>query len=263
MIAAGSRLTEALRVIEESAKTFDPNIAVRIESLRYAGYDLDAMLQLRFGAADAPQWRVCVLLTQSLCRLPWQDVLRQCIDGGADCIQVREKAVSDRERLRHARAVIDIARPAGVSILINDRADLALACAADGVHLGRDDMSILEVRRLAGTNLLIGASAHDLDEARQAIEAGADVCGVGAMFASTLKPDREPSGPAYLRQFIDSFPSMPHLAIGGITPENIGTLIEAGVRGVAVSSCVCQSEDPGAAVAKLVEAITARQAVPG
>jgi thiamine-phosphate pyrophosphorylase len=257
VIAAGKRLSEALRVIEEAGKTIDPAFAGRIEALRYRAYDLDQRLQLRMGTGRARQWRICVLLTESICRRPWEDVLRAVIDGGADCIQVREKEMEGGALAQRIARVIELARPAGASVIVNDRADIALAAGADGMHLGRHDLSIRDVRRIAGRALLVGSSTHDLDEARAAVEAGADYCGVGAMFATSLKPDRTPSGPGYLRAFVERYPNTPHLAIGGVTPDNIGELVEAGCRGVAVSSAVCSADDPAAVVRAMRAAIEA------
>ena len=257
VIAAGKRLGEALRVIEEAGKTIDAAFAGQIEALRYRAYDIEQRLQLRMGTGRPRQWRICVLLTEAICTRPWEDVLRAIIDGGADCIQVREKEMDGGVLLRRVARVIELARPAGASVIVNDRADIALAIGADGVHLGQHDLSIRDVRRIAGRTLLVGASTHDLDEAKAAVEAGADYCGVGAMFATALKPDRTPSGPEYLRAFIERYPRTPHLAIGGVGQENIDELIEAGCRGVAVSSAVCSADDPVAVVRAMRDAIEA------
>ncbi|MBM4112292.1 MAG: hypothetical protein FJ253_02785, partial [Phycisphaerae bacterium] len=84
---------------------------------------------------------------------------------------------------------------------------------------------------------------------------GADYCGVGAMFTTSLKPDREPSGVAYLREFIAAHPRTPHLAIGGITPERVPALVDAGCRGVAVSAAICGAADPGETAARIVASL--------
>jgi thiamine-phosphate pyrophosphorylase len=257
VIAAGKRLSESLRAIEEAAKTFDPSLAAEIEALRYRAYDVEHRLQLRMGTGRATQWRVCVLLTESLCRRSWRDVLTSIVEADVDCIQVREKSMDGGALAERVRQVIEVARPAGVSVIVNDRADVALTANAGGVHLGEHDLSIHDVRRMAGRSLLIGASTHDLTEAKAAVDAGADYCGVGAMFATRLKPGREPSGPAHLHQFIERYPETPHLAIGGIDVDNIGALIAVGCRGVAVSAAVCSADDPGAVVAALNAAIEA------
>ncbi|MCZ6837193.1 MAG: thiamine phosphate synthase [Planctomycetota bacterium] len=253
VIASGKRLGEALRVIEETGKTINPRIAARIEAIRYRGYELEAELHKRMGSGRAKQWRVCVLLTESICLKPWREVLEAVIDAGADCIQVREKTMEGKALAERVREVISLARPKGVSVIVNDRVDVALATGADGVHVGQNDLSVAEVRRLAGRMLLVGVSTHDLEEADAAIEAGADYCGVGAMFATSLKPERTPSGPAYLASIIERYPDTPHLAIGGITPCHVEQLMEAGCQGVAVSTAVCGADDPGAAVNQMKE----------
>lgn len=263
VIAAGKRLGESLRVMEEVGKTVDVGFAQQIESIRYQGYVVESQLQLRFGSGVARQWKLCVLLTKSLCKRPWKDVLRGALAGGADCIQVREKEMDGGELVKHVREVIECAKPQAASVIVNDRADVALAAGADGVHGGQHDLAVHEVRRIAGRNLIIGVSTHDLSEARAAIEAGADYCGVGAMFSTALKPDRQPSGTKYLREFIERCPKSPHLAIGGITLDNINELIEAGARGVAVSSAVGAADDPEFVVRRLIAAISDGEAIRG
>jgi thiamine-phosphate pyrophosphorylase len=253
--AAGKRLTEALRVLEECAAALEPHAAAALAQLRYRAYDLDQRLLLRLGSGRAVQWTVCVILTESLCVRDWRDVVRESVRGGADCIQVREKSLGDATHLRRVREVIDMVRTDRTAVVVNDRVDLALLAGADGVHLGADDLSIRDARRLAGRSLLVGASTHDLAEAARAVEAGADYCGVGAMFASALKPERKPAGPAWLQAFLERYPRIPHVAIGGINASNVRELAAAGARGVAVSSAVCAARDPGAVVASLRAAL--------
>ena len=258
--AAGKRLGEALRSLEECMKTIDPVAAGTLEQLRYRAYDAERDLLMRMGSAARRQWRVCVLLTESLCVHPWREVLAAVIAGGADCIQVREKDMPGHELAERVRMVIAAARPAGVSVVVNDRADIALACGADGVHVGQGDMSIADVRRMAGTSLLVGVSTHSIIEARAARDAGADVCGVGAMFATSLKPAITPGGSNYLRAYLAECARVPHLAIGGITPANIGELRAAGCQGVAVSSVVCGAQDPARVVRSLRDVLAGADA---
>lgn len=253
--AAGKRLGEALRVIEETAKTVDVTLARRVEAIRYRGYDAATALQMKLAGGRARQWRVCVLLTESLCARPWRDVLSAAIDGGADCVQIREKAMEAGALRRRTDQVIAIARPAGVSVIVNDRIDVALAAAADGVHLGTGDLPLADARRLAGRTLLLGASTHDLAEAASAIAAGTDYCGVGKMFDTATRPGTATTGPAALEAFVRQYPRMPHLAIGGITPENIERLVAAGARGVAVSRAICGAEHPDRVVTVLRDAV--------
>lgn len=251
VIAAGKRLSEALRAIEEVSKTVNPALASEAEKLRYRAYAAEAALHLRLGSGRPRQWKLCLLLTEVMCKHHWRDVLCAAIEGGVDCVQVREKDMDGGQLACRVREVIRIARPDGASVIVNDRVDVALACGADGVHLGTDDMTIADARRLAGRSLIIGASTHDLDEARAAVAAGADYCGVGSMFPSPLKPDRSPSGIAYLREFLERFPEMPHLVIGGITAENAEEVTTAGARGIAVCSAICAADDPCKAARRL------------
>lgn len=286
VIAAGKRAGEALRSIEEAIKvrrsgptgpTDAPagaaNPGAPFERLRYRHYDLERELVLAMGAARVPpQWRLCVLITESLCRLSWQEVARLAKASGADCLQLREPGLPDAELLVRARELVEIGRtrePVSVfdtdpqaqpgttaHVIINNRPDIALLAGADGVHLGQCDLPVREARRIVGERLWIGASTHDLTEARGARDAGADYCGVGAMFASSTK-QREVSGHGYLQAYLaqPTLARIPHLAIGGITPENAGVLAAAGARGVAVSSAVCASDDPGGVCRALVRAM--------
>jgi thiamine-phosphate pyrophosphorylase len=256
VVAAGKRLSESLRVIEELSKTIHEHAARQIESLRYRAYEVESRLQLRFGCGRAAQWRLCLLLTCSMCKRPWRETLRAAIGGGADCVQVREKQWDDATFIRHVREVIDVAHPLGASVIVNDRADVALAAGADGVHLGQRDLSVREVRRMAGRTLIVGVSTHNMNEARLAVEAGADYCGVGAMFATALKPAQLPSGVEYLRDFLQHFPHQPHLAVGGITPANVAHVLAAGARGIAVSSAICQADDPASVASALTHKLS-------
>lgn len=253
--AAGKRLGEALRSIEECLKVCAPAEAGGVERLRYRVYTAEAALLLRMGSAARRQWRVCVLLTERLCARPWMEVARAALEGGADALQLREKELPAREIAARARALVEVAHAVGAAVVVNDRTDIALACGADGVHLGADDLSIADARRLAGTRLLIGASTHTVAEANAAVTAGADCCGVGAMFATSTKPGVEPQGVEFLRAYLAVHGHVPHLAIGGVTPGNAAVLAAAGARGVAVSACVCGAQDPAIVVRALRAAL--------
>lgn len=247
-IAAGKRLSEALRALEEYGKTVDGAFAGRIEALRYRGYDLEQRLIVAMGTGRRQQWRVCVVVSECLCpEGDWRRVVRGAIDGGADCVQLREKSLEAGALLERAREVVAMCRPAGVSVIVNDRPDVALLSGADGVHLGQGDLPCREARRLVGRQLLIGVSTSNLDEAKQAQREGADYCGVGPMFATTTKEKKVIAGPAYLREYV-AWGGLPHLAIGGVGLGNVDELVRAGGRGVAVSSAVCGAEDPGGVV---------------
>lgn len=260
ILAAGSRLSEALRVIEEYAKAdadeTSPRLAKTAERLRYESYDITQKLVQAMGVGRSRQWKLCLLLTESLCtQRPWQAVLEQALAQGVDCVQVREKLMDGRTLLDHVQAVRSIV-DRQAALIVNDRPDIAILAGADGVHLGQTDLSPLDVRKLAGNTLTIGVSTATLDQAKAAKVQGADYCGVGPMFATTTKHKPERAGPEYLRAY-RAWDGLPHLAIGGITPNNIDQLVEAGVNGIAVSSAICSASDPGEVAASLSQTLAA------
>lgn len=255
--AAAARLTEALRSIEEAAKALAPGAGARFEALRYEAYELEKRLRLSLAGGRARQWTLCVLVSESLCRLPWETVANAAIAGGADCLQLREKTLDSGELLRRARRLVELTRDAGAAAIINDRPDIALLSGADGVHVGQSDLSVSDVRALAGRRLLIGVSTHNVEQARAALRDGADYCGVGPMFPTTTKNSGPLAGPSYLREYVALAHAPAHLAIGGVTPENVGALMLEGCRGVAVSSFVCGSPDPRGATERLLAAMDA------
>ncbi len=242
--ANAGRVAEALRVIEECCKLLSrSDVAVAVESLRYASYTLHKQVAGRL-ARSPRQFRLCVLLTERLCTHPWEQVAQAALAAGADCLQLREKDLSDAELLRRARRLVALAPSAAV--FINDRPDIALLAQASGVHLGQTDLPLPEVRSLVGSRLLIGVSTENLDQARAATQGGADLCGVGPMFVTTTKDKPRLAGPAYLQSYLhdEMTRTVPHLAIGGISPMNIHELAAAGCQGIAVSSVVCGADNP-------------------
>lgn len=243
--AAGSRVGEALRSLEECVKAVGGD-SRPIEDVRYRSYDADKQLMLALPTGKARQWKLCVLVTEALCKRPWLEVVQGAIEGGADCIQLREKELESRELLERARELVSVVGDRA-SVIVNDRPDVAMLAGADGVHLGQTDMSVEDVRGLVGFGLVVGVSTSNVEEAREAVAAGADYCGVGPMFATATKHKPEISGPGYLKEYLADpiLAQRPHLAIGGITPENIGELRAVGCRGVAVSSVVCGAGGAG------------------
>jgi len=259
--AAAGRTSEALRVLEEAAKMLDqPDAAARIEQCRYRTYTLERDLVLSLPSDHAKQWRLCVLLTESLCtHHDWKAVATMAIAGGADCIQLREKTLPDAELLKRARSLVDMCRsaPTHTALIVNDRPDIAALSNAHGVHLGQGDLPVRAARELLGTDAIIGVSTSNLDEARAAQAHGADYLGVGPMFATTTKHKEQIVGPAYLSALLadPTLAQTRHLAIGGITPERIALL--PGVRGVAVSAAVCSAADPMDACQRFIRALDA------
>lgn len=255
--AAGKRLGEALRTLEEFSKTTDPAIAARIETIRYAAYDLEARLARTLNRGERfAKVRLYVLITESLCRIPWLDAAKAAIAGGADCIQLREKTLEDGEFLRRATTLATECRRAGVLCIINDRPDVALLSGADGVHVGQGDLPALAARKLLGPDFVLGVSTHNLAQARQAVLDGADYIGIGPVFPSKTKPRDFLPGLAAARQVAAAI-KIPTVAIAGINTENVDEVIATGVSAIAVSSAVLDDKDIAAATARLVAALKA------
>lgn len=255
-VAAGNRVAEALRSCEEVAKALGLE-APAFEAARYEAYEILKRLVLVLGDGGRPRWPVCVLITAEWCRLPWEQVALAACQGGVGCLQLREKDLEDRELLDRARRLVEIVRPYGVAVIVNDRPDIALLSGAAGVHVGQGDLGVPEIRKLAGDRLLVGVSCSTLEQARQAVRDGADYLGLGPMFTSATKPKDRLIGTA-LVEAVAADPvagGLGHLAISGITAENVGELVARGCAGVAVCGAVCGAEDPQAATRALVDAM--------
>ena len=245
--AAAKRLTEALRVLEELSKLKSAPVAARIESLRYQCYAVEQAIIRQAGQRNkVAHVGLHVLLTESLCRRPWRETLVAILEGGADVVQLREKDLRDGELLNRARIVVEACRKFGRLSIINDRIDIALAAGASGVHLGQEDMPCQHARRLAGSELIIGVSTENIHQAHAAARNGASYVGAGPMFPTTTKEKPRLAGPAYIRELIASEFTLPTVAIGGISQENLPELIAAGVKAIAVSSAVISSGEPAA-----------------
>lgn len=162
--------------------------------------------------------------------------------GGATCVQLREKHKTTDELLDEAIKFHKLCSSYNVPLIINDNTELAIKSGADGIHVGQDDMNVAELRKLVGDSLIIGASAHNVEEALQAERDGADYLGVGAVFATSTKSDASPLSMDTLRS-ITSAVSIPVVAIGGINREQILKLSGSGVDGVALVSAIFSAED--------------------
>lgn len=171
------------------------------------------------------------------------EVVAAAIRGGADAIQLRAKGLPTRELVDLGRRVRELTHAAGILFIVNDRADLAVALDADGVHVGPDDLPPDLARRVVGPERLVGFSAGSVEEARYGRAAGVDYLGVGAIYGTQTKADAgEPVGPgliAAIKREVD----LPVVGIGGITPENAAPVIAAGADGVAVIRAIVAAED--------------------
>lgn len=171
--------------------------------------------------------------------------------AGVTCVQLREKNQPDEEIVRQAKELLPVCRKYRVPLIINDRPDLAKAVGADGVHVGLSDMGIEKAREYLGDGYLIGGSAHNVAEALAAQEAGADYIGCGAVFGSETKTNVTRLAHRELKAICAAV-SIPVVAIGGISLENVEQLAGTGIAGVAVVSALFAAEDKTAAVQQML-----------
>ncbi len=177
------------------------------------------------------------------------------VQGGAHVVQVRLKKASDREAFHLVCRVVEMCRSKSRACIVNDRLDVALASEADGVHLGEDDLPVAAVRRVAGREFIIGATARDPYTARRLEAMGATYLGVGPCFETRSKEGLpEPLGTAGLKEVCAAV-RIPVIAIGGIGADKVETVLESGAYGIAVISAVADSPEPRAATKQLVEKI--------
>ncbi|HLG51768.1 MAG TPA: thiamine phosphate synthase [Chloroflexota bacterium] len=211
---------------------------------------------------EASERRVLHLVTDP--RLPRPhllDAVRAASDNGLDWVQVRDHRATARELLDLTRDVLAICRPRGVRVAVNDRIDVALAAGADGIQLGEHGLPAEIARRLA-PRLRLGVSVHDLRAAQQAAAAGADWVTFGHIFATPSHPGEPPRGLEPLAEVVRAV-GVPVVAIGGITADNVGAVLGAGARGVAVISAILDAPDPGAVTRALRRLLDSCGAPPG
>jgi thiamine-phosphate pyrophosphorylase len=183
------------------------------------------------------------------------DTVTAALAGGATCVQVRAKNLTDRDHLAFAHEVVARCHATDAACIVNDRVDLALASGADGVHLGAGDLPVAVARDLAGGRLLVGGSARAPRAAARAVADGADYLGVGPVYATTTKdglPD--PIGLATLAAVVRAV-DVPVLAIGGVTAARVPEVVDTGAHGIAVTAAVTAAADPAAATRALLEAL--------
>ncbi|MDR3569513.1 MAG: thiamine phosphate synthase [Syntrophobacteraceae bacterium] len=175
------------------------------------------------------------------------DVLEGIIEGGASIVQLREKELSERDFFRLAQTFRKRTAQAGMLLIINDRVDVALAVGADGVHLGQEDFPVWAAKKIA-PDLLIGASSHNMEEALRALKEGADYINLGPIFPTGTKQGLERFlGPGEISKIAPLLP-IPFTVMGGIKEANVGQVLEAGARKIAVVTAVTQAPDIARAV---------------
>lgn len=244
VVANLKRVEEALRTLEEYGKTVDSTAAAAIGQLRYRFYTIEkGLYATRFAVERLAKCRLYLLVTDGQCPQGAGPVVKAALRGGVDVVQLREKGIPDRRSMDLAKWIRQWTAEAGALFIVNDRPDLACLVEADGVHVGQDDLSVADARRIVGGDKLVGVSTHSIDQARQGVLDGADYLGVGPTFASQTKSFETFAGLNYVQEVAREV-ALPAFAIGGINLENIEQVVAAGMSRVAVSGVICQSDEP-------------------
>jgi thiamine-phosphate pyrophosphorylase len=252
------RIAEALRTLEEYSKLIDVWLAGRYEVLRYDLYTIEKLVMTAVAAQRSlGEARLMGLVggLTTLGDLTW--VVGEALAGGADVIQYRDKDLPDRELLKRAREVRILTAQARVPMILNDRVDLARLASCDGVHVGQEDLSVRDARRIMGPTAQIGVSTHNREQLDAAIVAGAGYVGVGPVFSSPTKEFAEPelAGLTFVGLASETT-ALPWFAIGGINEENLDRVLEAGATRIAVSAAVVRAPSPRQAAKRLKARLT-------
>ena len=176
--------------------------------------------------------------------------ITEALDNGMTCVQLREKHMSDEDFLSEAREVSALCKHYNVPFIINDNVDVAIACGADGIHVGQSDEAATQGRARVGSSMIVGVSTSSLEEAIKAEKDGADYVGVGAVFSTSTKADADYLSMDELRAICETV-NIPTVAIGGIHAGNIQLLQGTGIDGVAVVSAIFGADDSAVATAQL------------
>jgi thiamine-phosphate pyrophosphorylase len=250
--ASLKRAEQSLRSLEEFGKLHDGEFAGRMESLRYGVYTLEKAIEVGRSSRDRLQSvRLCVLVSGCDADVQFEWLIGELVEAGVGMIQLRDKHLDDHDLVACARTLVQRTRGTKTLCIVNDRADIAAAVAADGVHLGQEDLSVKDARAIVGTRMLIGVSTHNIEQARAAVLDGANYLGAGPTFVSRTKSFGQFAGLDYLRQIAAEI-SLPTFAIGGITAQNLPNVLSSGISRAAVSAAVTETSQPSAAATELL-----------
>ena len=255
--AACKRLTEALRSLSEVITAENPELAGRFEALRFEAYNLEKDCLIFSSTIEKYRNVKLYIVISSSLPVEVMNLTEKCIAGGADCIQLRAKKINDDELFALAVEFAKECKRGSVLSIINDRIDIAIAADADGVHLGQNDLPIEEAYNLQQKPLIIGKSTHSMEQLKTACEQPLTYVGLGPVYATPTKPTAPPVGLGYVKSATDFLADkgIGHVAIGGITIDNVEVVLKAGAKAIAVSSAVANAANPKDACKQLKEKI--------
>lgn len=237
VLAASARVQQALRTMEEYAKTVDTEAASGFENCRYQSYTiLGAIERIVVREPKLEEDQLYALVSGRESNEHFAARLKKLADAGVDIVQLRDKNLTDRELYERARVGVETLRNLSTKFIVNDRVDIAASVVADGVHLGQSELPVSAARKIIGS-AIIGVSTHNIEQVHEAIFSGADYIGCGPTFKSNTKCFEEFAGTKFLAQ-VAAETSLPAFAIGGINLANLHDVIEAGFRRVAVSAAL-------------------------
>ena len=244
IIANSARIQESLRVIEEFSLIHNNELSKIASEIRYEIYTLEIEL-LNFNYRKRANLiinenNLYAITDQKENLLP---LIEKILSGGVKIIQYRFKSGNDKLNLKEAIKIRCLCKKYNSLFIVNDRVDLAIASDADGVHLGQDDMDIITARKLIGNSKIIGISANNLTDINTAIKNGCDYIGIGPVFKTLTKKNKESLGVDKIKALTKEL-EIPWFAIGGINKSNISLLRKHGIRKVAIVSGLFNSEDP-------------------
>jgi len=252
------RVEQSLRSLEEFSKTLDAQTAAKLEQLRYRVYTLEKAVETtRTSLERLADAQLYVLVDGCASSDLFQALVEELVDAKIAIIQLRDKNLADRELLARARALAELTRGSQTLFIMNDRPDLAVLAGADGVHIGQEELTVKDARRILGPQGLIGVSTHSLEQAREAVLDGANYIGVGPTFPSGTKQFSQFMGTELLR-LVQAEIRLPAFAIGGITWNNLPQVIATGFTRIAVSGAITAADDPAAATQELMAALKSR-----
>ncbi len=251
-----ARIEESIRVLEEYTKPTATGVSPRLKAMRFDIYSLEKDY-VRMANRAVKLWSLKriglypILDRDAMGGTNPLEVARRVLIPGVAMVQYRDKSSSAAEVCRVCDKLRSITSRKGVILIVNDRADIAHAVGADGVHLGQDDMPVASAREILGSKKIIGKSTHSFLQARQALKEDIDYIAVGPIFSTPTKPGAKPVGCELISR-VRAMTDKPIIAIGGITAKNLPEVLDAGADGAAVISAILKTANIRSSTRRLV-----------